>query len=88
MTVWLEVRLVYYKTDDQIRTGVFICMLAYYLQWHMQQPLEPLFASERRGKERKWSSCSVMASLRQVSLNPVRMGKVQFQYSTVRMAYQ
>ena len=32
-TVQLEVRPVYHKTDDRIRTHVFLCTLAYYLQW-------------------------------------------------------
>jgi hypothetical protein len=82
-TVWLQVRPVYHKTDDRIRTHVFICMLAYYLQWHMQRRLVPLFESDGRGKGRKWSFSSVMASLRQITINPVRLGKVQFQQLTV-----
>ena len=32
-TVQLEVRPVYHKTDDRIRSHVFLCTLAYYLQW-------------------------------------------------------
>jgi len=87
-TVWLEVRLVCHKTDNQIRTAVFIWMLACYLQWHMQQPLGPLFASERRGKGREWSFSPVMASLRQITINPVRLGKVQFEQLTVPTADQ
>jgi len=87
-TVWLEVRPVYHKTDDRIRTHVFICMLAYYLQWHMQQRLAPLFRRNRRGKGRKWSFSSVMASLWQISINPVRMGKVEFEQVTVPTADQ
>jgi transposase len=34
-TVSLEMRPVYHKTDDRIRSHVFLCMLSYYLQWHM-----------------------------------------------------
>jgi len=78
----------YHKTDDRIRTHVFICMLAYYLQWHMQRRLVPSFESDGRGKGRKWSFSSVMASLRQISINPVRMGKVHFQQVTVPTADQ
>ena len=40
-TVQLEVRPVYHKTDDRIRSHVFLCTLAYYLQWHLKQRLEP-----------------------------------------------
>ena len=42
-TMQLEVRPVYHKTDDRIRSHVFLCTLAYYLQWHLKQRLEPLF---------------------------------------------
>jgi len=63
-------------------------MLAYYLQWHMQRRLGLLFASDGRGKGHKSSFSLVMASLRQISLNPVRMGKVQFEQLTVPTADQ
>jgi len=63
-------------------------MLAYYLQWHMQRRLVPLFESDGRGKGRKRSFSSVMASLRQITINPVRMGKVQFERLTVPTADQ
>ncbi|MDH7502676.1 MAG: hypothetical protein QHJ82_08195, partial [Verrucomicrobiota bacterium] len=81
-TVWLEVRPVYHKTDDRIRSHVLICMLAYYLQWHMQQRLAPLFASDGRGKGRKWTFSSVMERLRQITLNPVRVDKVEYEELT------
>ena len=46
-TVPLEVRPVYHKTDDRIRSHAFLCTLAYYLQWHLKQRLEPLFGERR-----------------------------------------
>jgi hypothetical protein len=87
-TVWLEVRPVYHKTEDRIRTHVFLCMLAYYLEWHMQRRLAPLFEGDGRGKGRKWTFPSVMASLRQITIDPVRMGQVQFEQLTVPTADQ
>ena len=42
-TVQLEMRPVYHKTDDRIRAHVFLCVLAYYLQWHVNQRLAPPF---------------------------------------------
>ena len=38
----LRVRPVYVYTEDHVRGHVFLCMLAYYLQWHMRQRLAPL----------------------------------------------
>jgi transposase len=45
-TVQLEVRPVFHKTDDRIRSHVFLCTLAYYLQWHFKQRLGPFFAAD------------------------------------------
>jgi len=74
----LEQRPIPHENEDQIRADVFICMLAYYVQWHMQQRLAPLFASDGRGKNRKWTFASVMQSLGRITINPVRMEKVEF----------
>ena len=63
-TVQLEVRPVYHKTDDRIRTHVFLCTLAYYLQWHLKQRLEPLFAADGTHKDRQWTVRNVIERLR------------------------
>ena len=49
-TVKLEMRPIYHKTDDRIRAHVFLCMLSYYVLWHMKQRLIPLFQTEKTGK--------------------------------------
>ena len=41
----LEVRPVYHKTDNRIRSHVFLCTLAYYLQWHANVRLQDFFAA-------------------------------------------
>jgi len=41
-TVDLEVRPVYHWNEDRVRAHVFLCMLAYHLEWHMRQALAPL----------------------------------------------
>jgi hypothetical protein len=38
----LEVRPIYHRKDDRIRAHVLLCMLAYYVSWHMQRALAPL----------------------------------------------
>jgi transposase len=54
-TVQLEIRPVYHKTDDRIKCHVFICMLAYYVMWHMNQRLKPIFEADGVGRHRKYS---------------------------------
>ncbi len=38
----LEVRPIYHRKDERIRAHVFVCMLAYYVIWHMRRALAPL----------------------------------------------
>ncbi len=38
-TVDLQIRPVYHWLTDRVRAHVFLCMLAYYLEWHMRQRL-------------------------------------------------
>ena len=42
-TVQLEIRPMYHKTDDRIKAHVFICMLSYYLLWHMNTALSGFY---------------------------------------------
>jgi transposase len=41
-SVDLNVRPVYHWLEDRVRAHVLLCMLAYYLEWHMRQCLAPM----------------------------------------------
>ncbi len=41
-TVDLKVRPIYHHLPDRVRAHVFLCMLAYYVEWHMRQKLAPM----------------------------------------------
>ncbi len=41
-TVDLKVRPIYHRLADRVRAHVFLCMLAYYVEWHMRQSLASL----------------------------------------------
>src|SRR6266704_81419 len=45
-TVDLELRPVFHWTTPRVRAHVLLCMLAYYLQWHMRQSLAPMLFDE------------------------------------------
>jgi hypothetical protein len=45
-TVDLELRPVFHWTAPRVRAHVLLCMLAYYLQWHMRRSLAPLLFDE------------------------------------------
>ncbi|AFS52560.1 IS1634 family transposase [Leptospirillum ferriphilum] len=54
-TVDLEIRPIYHRLSDRVKSHVFLCMLAYYVEWTMKQKLAPLlFAEEdREGAEQE-----------------------------------
>jgi hypothetical protein len=41
-TVDLQVRPVFHYSAPRVRAHVFLCLLAYYVEWHMRQRLKPL----------------------------------------------
>jgi transposase len=52
-TVDLKVRPIYHYAADRVRAHVFLCMLAYYVEWHMRESLAPLlFDDETPEKHR------------------------------------
>ena len=41
-TVDLKVRPIFHWTEDRVRCHIFLCMLAYYVEWNMRQLLAPI----------------------------------------------
>ena len=41
-TVNLHIRPIYHHLENRVRAHVFLCMLAYYVEWHMRQALAPI----------------------------------------------
>jgi hypothetical protein len=41
-TVDLHVRPIHHRKADRVRAHVLLCLLAYYVEWHMRQVLKPL----------------------------------------------
>ena len=77
-TVQLEVRPTFHKKDDRIRAHVFLCMLAYYVQWHMHQKLKPLFEADGKGGDRRWTFKNVVETLSAITRSKVQVNGVTF----------
>jgi len=46
-TVDLKIRPIHHRLEDRVRAHIFLCMLAYYVEWHMRDAWRPLlFADE------------------------------------------
>ncbi len=63
-TVDLHVRPVYHGLEDRVRAHVFLCMLAYYLEWHMRQKLAPMLFDDTDKEEAEAQRSSVVAQAR------------------------
>ncbi|MCY4593357.1 MAG: hypothetical protein OXC19_00990 [Bryobacterales bacterium] len=38
----LMVRPIRHRAEDRVRAHIFLCLLAYYVEWHLRQALAPL----------------------------------------------
>ena len=49
----LRIRPIHHRTEDHVRAHIFLCMLAYYVEWHMRRALAPLlFDDEELSRDR------------------------------------
>jgi hypothetical protein len=60
-TIDLNVRPVYHWLEGRVRAHVFLCMLAYYLEWHMRQYLAPMLFDDTEKDEAEALRSSVVA---------------------------
>lgn len=50
----LRIRPIHHRSADHVRAHILLCMLAYYVEWHMRQSLAPLlFADEELARNRR-----------------------------------
>jgi transposase len=59
-TVDLKVRPIFHWLDDRIRSHVFLCMLAYYVEWHMREKLAPLLFDDHERAEAEATRDSIV----------------------------
>ena len=57
-TVDLKVRPIYHRTAQRVRAHVLLCLLAYYVEWHMRRKLAPVLFDDhdREAGERQRES--------------------------------
>jgi Transposase DDE domain len=85
-TVDLELRPVFHWTAPRVRAHVLLCMLAYYLEWHMRQPLAPMLfddhdrASAETGRTSPVAKAKVSkAAYRKASTQRIELGSGEIQ---------
>jgi hypothetical protein len=63
-TVDLEIRPVFHWTAPRVRAHVLLCMLAYYLEWHMRRALAPVLFDDENKAAAEASRASPVARAR------------------------
>ena len=48
----LQLRPIHHRLEDRVRAHVFLCMLAYYLSWHLRRAWKPLLFDDEEPPER------------------------------------
>jgi len=78
-TVDLKVRPIYHHLSKRVRAHVFLCMLAYYVEWHMREALAPILLDDddRETAERMRKSVVAPAQRSPHALRKVSTGETE-----------
>ena len=60
-TVDLHVRPIHHRLPDRVRAHILLCMLAYYVEWHMRQLLAPLLFDDHDKPQARAARASIVA---------------------------
>jgi len=51
----LRIRPIHHRTVDHVKAHIFLCMLAYYVEWHMRKALAPVLFQDEELDAARWS---------------------------------
>lgn len=71
-TLDLQIRPIYHRLSDRVRAHAFVCMLAYYVEWHMRKALAPLMHSD---EDRKHAVAEAASPVRSTGPTPKAIAK-------------
>jgi len=73
----LKVRPLFHWTPDRVKSHVWLCMLAYYVEWHMRGALAPMLFEDhdRPGAEARRDSVVAPAKRSAAAVRKIRTGK-------------
>ena len=60
-TMDLKVRPIHHRLVDRVRSHVLLCMLAYYVEWHMRQALAPVLFDDHEREAAEQARRSIVA---------------------------
>jgi hypothetical protein len=63
-TVDLQVRPIHHRLPDRVRAHILLCMLVYYVEWHMRQLLAPILFDDHDKPQAQAARTSIVAPAR------------------------
>jgi hypothetical protein len=60
-TMDLKIRPIHHRLAPRVRSHVFLCMLAYYVEWHMRQALAPVLFDDHEREAAEEARTSIVA---------------------------
>jgi len=63
-TIDLQVRPIFHRLATRVRAHVFLCMLAYYVEWHMRRALAPVLFDDHNPQGARERRASIVAPAR------------------------
>ena len=63
-TVELHIRPIHHRKEQRVRAHVMLCMLAYYVEWHMRRALAPILFDDDDRKAGEARRASIVAPAR------------------------
>lgn len=51
----LRIRPIHHRTEEHVRAHIFLCMLAYYVEWQLRRDLAPVLFQDEELDEMRWT---------------------------------
>jgi transposase len=73
----LEVRPIYHRLENRVRAHLFLCMLSYYVKWHMMEVWRPLIFADEDKESKKTRDPVAPAKRSSQALEKVAIKKLE-----------
>jgi transposase len=72
----LRVRPIRHRTEDHVRAHIFLCTLAYYIEWHMRKALAPLLFDDEELEDNRKTRDPVLPAKPSASARSKKMERI------------
>jgi transposase len=76
-TLDLQVRPIHHRLENRVRAHIFLCMLAYYVEWHMREAWRPVLFCDENQEIKKTRDPVAPATRSQGALKKVHSGQLE-----------